>query len=76
MAAHLTPGEQAVADATPAWRALPTTQNRTAELRAIAGAARATGAAVSVAAVVIPVTQVVRPKISSTIRSATVMVPP
>lgn len=40
MAAHLTPGEQAVADATPAWRALPTTQNRTAELRAIAASLR------------------------------------
>lgn len=40
MAAHLTPGEQAVADAFQTWRALPTTQNRTAELRAIAASLR------------------------------------
>jgi len=34
--AHLTPEEEITRAATPAWRALPTTVARTAELRAVA----------------------------------------
>lgn len=50
MAAHLTPGEQAVADATPAWRALPTTVARAAELRAVAATLRHLGDADAITA--------------------------